>query len=388
MTNNNIKIALFGALIVAMIIPFNGMSSAYSEQTNRDRTEELRAKMIENQAEIENVRAIVEERNNLIEQINSGKASIPENAQNRIDELNHELDRLQAIAHQDNIPEAQLQKMMKEQAQFEKELFKSDLKDFVTSIGIHLDTKEIQIGLNQDKVNSSNIAAKISQISEIMPEGAQWHVVLSDTAVKFSCTDQQLCVPAIGGNEIRMEDGKLCSFGYKATKSGVTGFVTAGHCFDGKVGQDVDDEANDFLAIINQETHSWGTDCDCGWAAGNTNEFDNKVYISNNNTPDIDSTVSTSNQQNDFITKSGRTTGVTTGQVSAINQTVLVWDYYVTGLVRSNTPMSPGDSGGTVVDTSTHTDLYGVAAAGDAWGNYHMPVEKMNSKLGTTAVLG
>lgn len=53
-------------------------------------------------------------------------------------------------------------------------------------------------------------------------------------------------------------------------------------------------------------------------------------------------------------------------------------------LVRSNTRMARGDSGGTIVEFGDRGDLYGIAATHDWWGYYHTPIDRIASELSDT----
>ena len=86
--------------------------------------------------------------------------------------------------------------------------------------------------------------------------------------------------------------------------------------------------------------------------------------------------------------KSGYAGGVDFGIVSAVNVTVLTLEgEYIRGLVRSNTAIEHGDSGGTVVESSDRGDLYGIVTTHDWWGNYHTPINHITSEMGIVPVL-
>ena len=60
---------------------------------------------------------------------------------------------------------------------------------------------------------------------------------------------------------------------------------------------------------------------------------------------------------------------------------------YIRDLVRSNTAMAHGDSGGTIVESNDKGDLYGIVSTHDWWGYYHTPIDQITSQMGVTAVL-
>ena len=165
------------------------------------------------------------------------------------------------------------------------------------------------------------------------------------------------------------------------------GWVTAGHCADGEVGMSVSNYSGDNIGTVNAEKYYWGAYCDRAWITSSSSVVDNRVYGCGVYT--ITKTTSMSGQQNDTIMKSGQAGGVDFGTVSAVNVTVLnaLEEQYIRGLVRSNTVMAHGDSGGTVVESSDKGDLYGIVTTHDWWGYYHTPINHITSELGVTPVL-
>ncbi len=56
-------------------------------------------------------------------------------------------------------------------------------------------------------------------------------------------------------------------------------------------------------------------------------------------------------------------------------------------LVRSNTLVNHGDSGGPVVESGDRGDLYGIVAGHDWWGYYHTPIDQITAHMGVLPVL-
>lgn len=304
----------------------------------------------------------------------------------RINEIKTQLNEIEQNRHKGNISPMQLEILASQQASFEEDLMSSDLTQYVTSVGIDITSKEIQIGLNQDVVDSSNIDSIVSDLEEFMADDARWHVVYSKPAEPVTC-NQSECDPIIGGNYIRVQEMNSCSYGFQAKKGSTWGWVTAGHCADGRIGSSVVDHSGDNIGTVSDEKYYWGTYCDCAWITSGSSIVDNKVYGQGTHT--ITKTTSMYQQQNDTIMKSGSAGGVSFGTVSAVNVTVLNFaeGEYVRGLVRSNTAVAHGDSGGTIVESSDKGDLYGIATMHDWWGNYHTPINHITSELGVTPVL-
>ena len=269
---------------------------------------------------------------------------------------------------------------------FEERFLISELVQYVTSVGIDITSNEIQIGLNQDVVNSGNIDSVVSDLEGLIGNGVNWHVVYSTPAESLTC-NQNECEPIIGGNYVIVQGMNACSYGFQAKKGSTWGWVTAGHCADGEVGTSVFDYSGDNIGTVSAEKDYWGTYCDCAWITSSSSVVDNRVYGGGVHT--ITKTTSMWGQQNDTIMKSGQAGGVDFGTVSAVNVTVLnaLEEQYIRGLVRSNTVMAHGDSGGTVVESSDKGNLYGIVTTHDWWGYYHTPINHITSELGVTPVL-
>ncbi len=373
-----------------MILPFSIIDIAEAEVNNKnpkDKTLERIQEKVERELVLKEQKSLDIEEKDLKKRIKSEK-NISEKIKinKRIAEIKSQKDEIERINHMKDIPKTQVERLIHQQDTFERKLLNSDAVKFVTSIGIDITSKEIQIGLNKNIVNSDNIDLIVSELEQMMPQNIKWHVVYSTPAEALSC-NQNECTPIIGGNYIKVSGMEAaCSFGFQAKKGLTRGWITAGHCADGRVGSSVKDYSNDNIGTVSSEKSYWGN-CDCAWITSGSSIADNKVY--GGGTHIITKTTSASGQQNDTIMKSGQGGGVDFGTVSAIHVTVLnvAQGEYVRDLVRSNTVMAHGDSGGTVVESGDKGDLYGIVATHDWWGYYHTPIDQITSQMGITAVL-
>ena len=395
-TTKNAKMVLFASLIATMILPFSGMQLAVAEDSAQENTSDrnIRDKTTERIQE-KNKRELVLVQINVLAnedlKLEGQLKSETDEAEKkrimqRINEIRNQLDTIEQNNHEKNIPQAQLETLISQQHLFEKKFLISELVQYVTSVGIDITSKEIQIGLNQNIVNSNNIDSVISDLEGLIGNDVNWHVVYSTPAESLTC-NQKECEPIIGGNYVIVPGMGACSYGFQAKKGSTWGWVTAGHCADGKVGTSVFDHSGDNIGTVSVEKDYWGTYCDCAWITSSSSIVDNKVYGVGVHT--ITKTTSMFGQQNDTIMKSGQAGGIDFGTVSAVNVTVLIAEKgeYIRGLVRSNTVMAHGDSGGTVVESSDKGDLYGIATIHDWWGYYHTPINHITSELGVTPVL-
>ena len=391
MTKNRTKTILFASLIAAMILPFSSMNLADAEEFDKNPKDKTLDRLHEKEIRKQFLKKLNElgvEEADLKEKLDSvDNETEREKIIQRIDLIKSERTNMENENHKKNIQQTKLRELVYQQILFEKKLQNSNILEFVTTVGIDVTSKEIQVGLNQDTVNPKNIDSIVFAIGQFMPEDTPWHIVYSDAVTSLSCTQNE-CEPLIGGNWIEVVGDAPCSFGFKAIKDGVYGFITAGHCADGLVGNSVYDYSGTNIGTVSQERFDWGTSCDCAWITGSTSLYNNEVFDMPS-THTITQTTQASEQQNDLIMKTGAAGGISYGTVSAVNVSVysVLDGYYVQNLVRSDVAMVHGDSGGTIVSASDKGNLYGIATAHDWWGNYHTPVDQIIAHMGVTPIL-
>lgn len=285
MITKYIKTVLFASLIVALILPFSGINQVQADMPNniRDKTNEIKSHKQNLDVKVGLYKDHMEKFIALSEKIEDKKQN-NQSIQSLEKQLDDENKRWNVIADQhkaeNTIPESQLEKMIEQQSRFEEKLLQNDLQKYITTVGIDLHTKEIQIGLDIETVNPENKDQIIETIDELMDKNAKWHIIYSKRVQFDSCTSEKYCVPLLGGNTITIPTIGTCSNGFKATLGGIFGFVTAGHCVDNKIGTTVSDWNGDSLGIVHKEELYWGTDCDCGFVKASSSETDNKTLLS------------------------------------------------------------------------------------------------------------
>ncbi len=391
MTSKNIKTLLFAGIIAAMILPFSSMDSAEAQtdkKNPRDKTVERTLEKDERKKVLNKLNSLGAEEKALKEKAKSEKRQgEKQKIDKRLNEIKVEVEDIDRENHNKDISQRQLSKLIKQQEKFEARLLNSDVIQYVTLVGIDITSKEIQIGINQNLVNDTNIDSVINQLDTIMPKKANWHTVYSDVASTLSCIQKE-CNPLIGGNYIKIDSGQPCSFGFQAKKDSTWGWITAGHCADGLVNSNVKDYSKHNVGTVKAEKMYWGTYCDCAWIEASSSLTNNEVY-GVPSTYTVTKTTQASQQQNDYIMGTGQAGGIHFGQVSAINVSVLnaAAGQYHKGLVRSNAAFAHGDSGGPVVENNDRGDLYGIITTHDWWGKYHTPIDNITSQMGVTVVL-
>ena len=391
MIGKDAKTVLFATLIAAIILPFSVMNFAEGGQddTNpRDKTLERTQEKEEREITLKRLISLDDEEKTLNEKLKSeNREGEKQEINKRLEEIKSEMAEIKKANHSRDIPKTNLDTLINQQTVFEERLLNSTLIQYVTSVGIDITSKEIQIGLNQDVVNSDNIDSIVSDLEKLIDNDAKWHVVYSTLAEPLACIQKE-CTPIIGGNYIEVANGLACSFGFQAKKGSTWGWITAGHCADGLVNSSVTNRSNDNVGTVKAEKMSWGTYCDCAWIEASSTLTNNEVFdVPATHT--VKRTTQASQQQNDYIMGTGQEGGIHFGQVSAINVSVLdiYHGEYHRGLVRSNANFEHGDSGGPVVEMGDRSDLYGIITTHDWWGRYHTPIDNITSQMGVTVVL-
>ncbi|GAB2914491.1 S1 family peptidase [Streptomyces mayteni] len=192
---------------------------------------------------------------------------------------------------------------------------------------------------------------------------------------------------AIAGGEAVYRGGRPCSLGFNVTDGRDTYFLTAGHCTNGFTDWFADQAASvplgttvggsfpgDDYGIVRYTNDAVARD-------GGVHTYDGYQDITSAGTPVVGQP----------ITRSGRTTGVRTGTVTALDVTVNYAEGQgtVTGLIATSACSRSGDSGGPLYSGTTGYGLLsGSNEACDAGTvrpvSYFQPVEEALAEYGVT----
>lgn len=155
----------------------------------------------------------------------------------------------------------------------------------------------------------------------------------------------------LGGEAIRT-GGSRCSLGFNVQKGGQYYFLTAGHCTN--IGRTWTDGSGRTLG--NTAGSSFPGD-DYGIVQYTSTPTDSQGAVSlyGQGTQDITSAAEATVGQR--AQRSGSTTGLHGGSVTALNQTVNYREGTVRGLIRTNICAEPGDSGGSLFAGATALGL-------------------------------
>ncbi|MBA8929871.1 hypothetical protein BC739_007104 [Kutzneria viridogrisea] len=182
-------------------------------------------------------------------------------------------------------------------------------------------------------------------------------------------TARPLSPQLLGGQEIRT-DTSICSAGFNVTKGGQLYVLTAGHCTQG---------GGDWQGL-GPTAGSVFPGSDHGLIRNDTGDGPGEVDRYDGGTQRI-STVGNA-RVGEQACKSGRTTGLTCGQVTGLNRTVNYGNgQVVRGLIEARVHCEGGDSGGALFDGGT---ALGTVSGGDSSTTYFQPVGPALSAYGVT----
>ncbi|MCY4492207.1 MAG: hypothetical protein OXC46_12215 [Thaumarchaeota archaeon] len=200
-----------------------------------------------------------------------------------------------------------------------------------------------------------------------------------DVGAEDSCSSQTSnCNPIVGGISMR-ENGKgTCTIGLPATRNGVDGYITAGHCVgnEGGTGDDVYQPGDSNSKIGDTLIRIYDADCDCAFIehAGNENTQE-KVWYSRNYYVSVTSYVDRV-ADGTLIMMTGQTSGSKTAIVDDATDTwyfnSIRWD-----VVSTTTNVTKrGDSGAPWTSLAKNT-MYGIHKGHDADASYFIPWENV-----------
>ena len=184
----------------------------------------------------------------------------------------------------------------------------------------------------------------------------------------------------ITGGDAITTGGARCSLGFNVLRGGVAGFVTAGHCTNIGASWSAGGQ------VIGTRIGSSFPGNDYGfvqYTAGGLNR-PGGVNLYNGTIRDISAAGNPVVGQT--VGRSGSTTGLHRGQVTALNATVNYPQGQVTGLIRTTVCAQPGDSGGSLFANNV---AYGITSGGS--GNcsaggvtFFQPVTEVLAVFGAT----
>ncbi|MCF0093617.1 S1 family peptidase [Micromonospora sp. MH99] len=186
----------------------------------------------------------------------------------------------------------------------------------------------------------------------------------------------------ISGGQAIYTGGYRCSLGFNVRSGSTYYFLTAGHCTN--LGTNwYSNSSQTSLLGTRTGTSFPGNDYGIVRHSNSANAAGN-VYLYNGSYRDITGSGNASVGQS--VQRSGSTTGLRSGSVSATNATVNYAEGSVSGLIRTNVCAEGGDSGGSLFSGSTALGLTSGGSGNCSSGGttYFQPVTEALSRYGVS----
>ncbi|MEU5878851.1 S1 family peptidase [Spirillospora sp. NPDC047279] len=172
------------------------------------------------------------------------------------------------------------------------------------------------------------------------------------SAVRMVRIPGRLSTLALGGDAI-FGQGSRCSLGFNVKRGEEDFFLTAGHC--GNAVQNWTSDQQGAQALGTTVASSFPGDDFALVRSEEGAAGEGEVNLFNGQTRDITEAAEAVVGQD--VVRSGSTTGVSTGQVTAVNATVNFPEGTVTGMIQTTVCAEPGDSGGPLFSGTTALGL-------------------------------
>lgn len=203
-------------------------------------------------------------------------------------------------------------------------------------------------------------------------------------AVRIEAESGVLSTRISGGNAIYAGGGGRCSLGFNVrSSSGVKYFLTAGHCTN--ISSSWYSNSSQTTLLGSRAGTSFpGNDYGIVRYSNQTTTQPGNVYLYNGSYQDI--TAAGNAYVGQTVRRSGSTTGVHSGSVTALNATVNYAEGSVSGLIRTTVCAEPGDSGGSLFAGSTALGLTSGGSGNCSSGGttYFQPVTEALSVYGVS----
>ncbi|MDI5939132.1 S1 family peptidase [Micromonospora sp. DH13] len=236
-----------------------------------------------------------------------------------------------------------------------------------------------------DPVTNQVVVSVDSTVTGAKLERVKAAAARTGGAVRIEAEAGVLSTRISGGQAIYAAGGGRCSLGFNVrSSSGVTYFLTAGHCTN----------------IASTWYSNSGQTSVLGTRAGTSFPGNDYGIVRHSNSANATGNVSLYNGTYRDVTgaanayvgqsvqRSGSTTGVHSGTVGALNATVNYAEGSVSGLIRTNVCAEPGDSGGSLFSGSSAIGLTSGGSGNCTRGGttYFQPVTEALSVYGVSII--
>jgi streptogrisin D len=236
-----------------------------------------------------------------------------------------------------------------------------------------------------DPVTNQVVVSVDSTVTGAKLERVKAAAARANGAVRVEAEAGVLSTRISGGQAIYAAGGGRCSLGFNVRNSaGTTFFLTAGHCTN---------IASTWYSNSGQ-TSTLGTRTGTSFPGNdygivrhsNSANATGNVSLYNGSFRDVTGAGNATVGQS--VQRSGSTTGLRSGSVTATNATVNYAEGRVTGLIRTNVCAEPGDSGGSLFSGSTALGLTSGGSGNCSSGGttYFQPVTEALSAYGVSII--
>lgn len=360
MTTKNIKFALFGALITAMILPFSGMG--FADATPNENAKSLKQQYDEVSQQYRNAEIAIQK----LDAIESERALTAGEQVERIQKISEmkALEFQAAEIQRQNIEAHKMPTNIAEKLDVAEKLVEANIKGLS---GAYVNGKERTLKVI---VSTQEEADKVQDLVGYIADGeTNLEVRVSEFTFSGCEAQDDECNPVMGRIQIDGSGNNPCRLAVPYSMGSSEGFLTAGHCVDdsGFVYQPLQ-FANSIgnAADVDSEVQVSGS-CDCAWVEKRgTKTFEERIFdtgytwgyswyaIDDHNTPTAGTFVSMGEKNG--IVHSVEIEKYDDATVEGVN---------FTDMMYLDEGTSSGDSGGPVFGNISH-DFHGIISGGDS----------------------
>ena len=262
----------------------------------------------------------------------------------------------------------------------------------ITGLSYDHTNNALEVTIQPKHFKESNLDSYIEQIRAIIGDEIDLTLSPSDYAVSTGCSNRNAyCDEPEGGMQFAVGNG-ACTIGFRATLNGDTGFVTAGHCVEDKIGSTAymptpsgTDIGVVTLEVVDQDNNN-RIYCDCGFVETDEDDTEMSDNIFGTANPNSAGAASLGSQ----VALSGQVSGVVYGYV--LDTEDFAYDENtrkVYNLVKTLYTSQKGDSGGPVINSSGST-LHGIQSLKHTTYSYswYVQEDQIRKSVSNTGGLG
>ena len=374
---NKIQAVLFMFFIAAVILPFIAMSFAGVENDRKDSSEVGKLYIKDSR---DHFLHQYHDEMNILHKIMKD----PNSSQFDRDGAAKRIDEIKKLSKQGPlIPEMKYNKIKVHIDTLG--LAASDLRNVhgiqIVSIGTNFENHSVDVGINRSGLDDEKIKDIESILRKYIGNEDDITISYADPIYFSNCSQTDDCNPVQGGVKISV-GSKYCSSGFKATYNGATGFVTAGHCNGGATGDTVGQPTALFpLGTLVLNTFKNGTWCDCAFV---DSDETTSSYVFDGQITDgyLYPTMY------DWLELEGASSrGIMGGIVDPYVHIQPQFypggpTYDIYGVVKTTAQIKDGDSGGSVIDSTTEIPMFaGIMTSGDGTYGWYTPHYRMTVNM-------